>query len=74
MIALQRHAHPTATAASAVPSIGRALGIAARLVATWAERRRQRRALLGLSDAMLKDIGLSRADVMFEGAKPFWRA
>ena len=39
-----------------------------------AERRRQRRILLGLGDAMLKDIGLSRADVMVEGEKPFWRA
>ncbi len=71
MIALPRHAHhPTA---SAVPSLGQALRAAATLVATWAERRRQRRALLGLGDAMLKDVGLSRADVTLEGSKPFWQ-
>lgn len=34
----------------------------------------QRRALLALDDAMLKDIGISRADAFQEGNKPFWRA
>lgn len=40
----------------------------------WRDIRRQRRALLGLSDAMLKDIGISRADAFREGTKPFWRS
>ncbi len=40
----------------------------------WAERRRQRRALLDLNEHMLKDIGRSRADAYQEGMKPFWRA
>lgn len=39
----------------------------------WAERARQRRALLSLDDWMLKDIGLSRADIMREYDKPIWR-
>jgi uncharacterized protein YjiS (DUF1127 family) len=39
----------------------------------WAERARQRRALLTLDDWVLKDIGLTRADVMHEYDKPFWR-
>jgi uncharacterized protein YjiS (DUF1127 family) len=39
----------------------------------WAERARQRRALLALDEWMLKDIGLSRADVRREYDKPFWR-
>jgi uncharacterized protein YjiS (DUF1127 family) len=39
----------------------------------WIERYRQRRQLLGLNDALLKDIGISRADVEREAAKPFWR-
>ncbi len=39
----------------------------------WYEVYRQRRALLGLDDAMLKDIGISRADALREGNKPFWR-
>jgi uncharacterized protein YjiS (DUF1127 family) len=37
------------------------------------ERRRQRHALLCLDDRLLKDIGLSRADVDLECGKPFWR-
>jgi uncharacterized protein YjiS (DUF1127 family) len=37
------------------------------------ERSRQRRALAQLSDARLRDIGLTRQDVAGETAKPFWR-
>jgi uncharacterized protein YjiS (DUF1127 family) len=37
------------------------------------ERSRQRRALARLSDARLRDIGLTRDDVLRESAKPFWR-
>ena len=36
--------------------------------------RRQRRALLALDERMLKDIGISRADALQEGRKPFWRS
>ena len=39
----------------------------------WQERSRQRRALARLDDRMLRDIGISRADVAAECAKPFWR-
>ena len=39
----------------------------------WVEVARQRRALLALSDEMLKDIGISRSQADFEGSKPFWR-
>jgi uncharacterized protein YjiS (DUF1127 family) len=42
-------------------------------VDAWIERHRQRNALLGLNDAMLKDIGISRADAVREGSKPFWQ-
>lgn len=37
-------------------------------------RRRSRRELLALDDHMLKDIGISRADAVREGSKPFWDA
>ncbi len=37
------------------------------------ERTQQRRALQRLDDRLLKDIGLSRADVAGESGKPFWR-
>lgn len=40
----------------------------------WYEIYRQRRALLALDAAMLKDIGISRADAVLEGNKPFWRS
>lgn len=43
------------------------------LVGVWLERRRQRRALLELSDHLLKDIGISRVDAWQEARKPFWR-
>ncbi len=39
----------------------------------WGVRARERRALLALDDHLLKDIGLSRADAVREGSKPFWR-
>ncbi|NJM92094.1 MAG: DUF1127 domain-containing protein [Rhodospirillaceae bacterium] len=40
---------------------------------TWKERSRQRRELATLGDAILKDLGLSRADVESECRKHFWR-
>jgi uncharacterized protein YjiS (DUF1127 family) len=53
--------------------LGRALRAALARLAVWAERHRQRRALLELSDHLLKDLGLSRADALREGGQPFWR-
>ncbi|MEK0085625.1 DUF1127 domain-containing protein [Benzoatithermus flavus] len=50
------------------------LAWAAILAETWIERYRQRRALLELSDHVLKDIGISRVEAEREGRKPFWRA
>ena len=38
----------------------------------WLQLRHERRQLWRLSDAMLKDIGLSRADVEREASRPFW--
>lgn len=40
----------------------------------WLERMRERRELAELNDSMLKDIGISRADVEHVVTKPFWRA
>jgi len=37
-----------------------------------AARRRSRRALLGLTDDQLKDIGISRADAYREGIRNVW--
>ena len=41
-------------------------------LARWQELRFQRHELQKLSDEMLKDIGLSRADVEREIRRPFW--
>ena len=40
----------------------------------WHERSRQRRRLMTLDSRLLKDIGLTHADVQRESGKPFWRA
>ena len=40
----------------------------------WADRVAERRHLAELDDHMLKDIGLSRADIDEVADKPFWRS
>ena len=40
----------------------------------WAERAAERRHLAQLDDHLLKDVGLSRADIENVSARPFWRA
>jgi uncharacterized protein YjiS (DUF1127 family) len=57
----------------ALRRLGDHLGRGAGLLLLWAERRDQRHRLAELNDRMLRDIGLSRADVMAEATKPFWR-
>jgi uncharacterized protein YjiS (DUF1127 family) len=47
---------------------------AAGCVREWNERSRQRHRLLELDDRLLRDIGLTRADVKREIDKPFWLA
>lgn len=42
-------------------------------VLVWHERAQQRRQLQSLSDHMLRDLGIGRAEVAAETAKPFWR-
>jgi uncharacterized protein YjiS (DUF1127 family) len=66
--------HATLTGGMIFPSTAWASSaVLAEGVLAWFERVRQRRQLGQLSDHMLKDIGLSRADVEAEVAKPFWR-
>lgn len=40
----------------------------------WHERARQRRRLAQLDTQLRRDIGLTRADIEQETAKPFWEA
>jgi uncharacterized protein YjiS (DUF1127 family) len=39
----------------------------------WRRRSRDRAQLAMLDERMLRDIGLSRSDVLAETDKPFWR-
>jgi len=39
----------------------------------WPERIISRHLLCDLDDHLLKDIGLTRAEVAFSACKPFWR-
>ena len=43
-------------------------------VLDWQDRARQRHRLGEMDDRLLRDIGVSRADLENEAAKPFWRA
>ena len=43
------------------------------LIISWQDRAKQRRQLMEFDDALLKDIGISRADAEREANKPFWR-
>ncbi len=40
----------------------------------WQRRTSERHALAQLDDRILRDVGLSRVDVVWETRKPFWRA
>ena len=51
----------------------RVLDAAVDKVYLWQERAAQRTHLAGLDDHLLKDLGISRAEVLREAAKPFWR-
>jgi len=44
-----------------------------RLISTWIGRARQRQALAGLDDRLLRDIGMTRRQAIGECDKPFWR-
>lgn len=70
-------AHGGALASALMPAANRrGAALVARLVdilLAWHERRRQRRQLAMMDDHMLRDLGLSSADVEQEVHKPFWR-
>lgn len=54
------------------PSLSAAASTCWRQIVRWHALYRQRQQLASLSDGMLKDIGLSRADIEPEVSRPFW--
>lgn len=54
--------------------LGDAACRAADALLLWQERHRQRRALITLSDALLKDIGVTRYDASAESRKCPWQS
>jgi uncharacterized protein YjiS (DUF1127 family) len=46
---------------------------AAAALREWQRRRRDRAVLATLDDRMLRDIGVSRCEILAEIDKPFWR-
>ena len=59
-----------------LPGSGLSLGALVRAawhrLERWQQLARQRRQLATLNDEALKDLGLSRADVLQESERPFW--
>lgn len=49
------------------------LGRAYRVLREWRRRTRSRAELLRLDDRALRDIGITRAEALYEIDKPFWR-
>jgi uncharacterized protein YjiS (DUF1127 family) len=61
---------PTEASRAGLSDVG---GDLVELALVWLQRIRERRQLDSLGDHMLKDLGISRADVDREVSKPFWR-
>jgi len=66
------HAQVRNLSGNSYPTIGRILQAAWQRLRRWHALYRQRQQLASLNDEMLKDIGLSRADVETEINRPFW--
>ncbi len=56
-----------------LPSFGKLTSLVFNALSLWYRRIEERRQLLEMSDEILRDVGLSRADIQREAAKPFWR-
>lgn len=59
---------------SDTPSFGWRWGHMKHRLVQWRRRSQARHELQGLSDANLRDLGLTRCDAARESAKPFWMA
>jgi uncharacterized protein YjiS (DUF1127 family) len=64
----------TVAVAQAPVRVGQAIAAGLLTVFDWRERAVQRRMLADLDDRLLRDLGLTRADVYKECRKQFWEA
>ena len=72
--AVSRPLRPLARPGSVfLPAIPRGLGSLFGLLVRWQERIDERSHLSRMSPHQLRDVGLTRRDVEYETAKPFWR-
>ena len=75
MPAIRHPYHQLAAAGHAarqtVADLARAVAAA---VAAWLRNHRERRLLAGLDDNLLRDLGLTRADVARGYDRPFWQS
>jgi uncharacterized protein YjiS (DUF1127 family) len=72
-----RPSHPNKRTGHQSTISHRGSGILAQIAETlhvWRERVRSRREVTQLSDRDLRDVGISRSDIVKEAEKPFWRA
>lgn len=56
-----------------VAMLKKRLGNLVTLIACWRARAVQRRQLLDLDAHLLEDVGISRAEALEHGQRPFWR-
>jgi uncharacterized protein YjiS (DUF1127 family) len=54
--------------------LGTLLRVVVHTPAVWWQRHQAREQLMALDERMLRDIGLTRGDVMLEWQKAFWEA
>ncbi|WP_229753510.1 DUF1127 domain-containing protein [Amphritea balenae] len=57
----------------AIGSLMNAVTAVRKVLHRWRRNSTSRRQLAGMSSHMLKDIGISRSDVVNEVTKPFWK-
>jgi uncharacterized protein YjiS (DUF1127 family) len=57
---------------SGTPGFGWRWGYMKHRLVQWRRRAKARHELQGLSDATLRDLGLTRCDAANESTKPFW--
>lgn len=56
-----------------VAAVDTGLELAVDTLFAWQRRRADRMRLQSMDDHILRDVGLSRADIEAEASKPFWR-